>query len=95
MIRPVCAKCKVEYFVKKQGVYVVSMFSSPPLPYKIYHADLWECPGCGHQIIGGFGDGALAEHYESSFEKILSNVRMNKEKYFECYEAVEDVPEKE
>ena len=88
MIRPVCAKCKVEYFVKKQGVYVVSM-------YKIYHADLWECPGCGHQIIGGFGDGALAEHYESSFENILSNVRMNKEKYFECYEAVEDVPEKE
>lgn len=38
-------------------------------PYKIWSADLWECEGCHNQILSGFGQGPLAEHYQDGFEE--------------------------
>jgi len=38
-------------------------------PYKIYCADLWECPTCGHQLITGFGARAISEHYMAGFNE--------------------------
>jgi len=29
-------------------------------------ADLWYCPKCGNEFIGGFGDGPLAKESDAS-----------------------------
>ena len=50
---------------------VVDMFSQPPKPYRITHADLFECPLCKTQIVSGFALKSLAEHYEDKFERWL------------------------
>jgi hypothetical protein len=36
-------------------------------PYKLWDADLWACPDCGHQVISGFGREPLAEHYQPGY----------------------------
>jgi hypothetical protein len=43
-------------------------------PYKIWAADLWECPDCGHQVILGYGVHAIAEHYQDGFAHYLNDV---------------------
>ena len=35
--------------------------------YKLWDADLWECPDCGHQIIAGFGKAPLAYHWQPTY----------------------------
>lgn len=36
-------------------------------PYKLWIADLWECPDCGHELIAGWATGPLLEHYQPEF----------------------------
>lgn len=36
--------------------------------YKLWHADLWECRGCGNQIITGAGAAPLVEHFEDRYQ---------------------------
>lgn len=38
--------------------------------YKLWQADLWECRGCGNQIISGSGVAPLGEHFQSDYEKL-------------------------
>ena len=42
--------------IKKTGVNLVTMFLSPPEPYEVFDADLWECPSCGREIVAGVAD---------------------------------------
>ena len=44
-------------------------------PYKLWQADLWECPDCGHQVILGYGQSHWAEHYEPDFDEQLQKAR--------------------
>lgn len=36
-------------------------------PYKLWAGDLYECPGCGAQVISGAAAKPVAEHYEPDF----------------------------
>lgn len=36
-------------------------------PYKLWDADLWECPECGSQVITGFGARSIAEHWHPTY----------------------------
>lgn len=36
--------------------------------YKLWVGDLWECRGCGAQILAGFGQGPLSEHYKPDYQ---------------------------
>jgi hypothetical protein len=63
--RPVCKKCQCEMHPETNGVGLLDFASFGP--YKLWDADLWKCPGCGIEIVGGFGHGPIAEHYEASF----------------------------
>jgi hypothetical protein len=36
-------------------------------PYKLWDADLWECPECQTQVITGFGRLPLAEYWQPSY----------------------------
>lgn len=50
----VCANCKRDLYVVKNEVLV---------------ADLWGCRTCDTRVIAGFGQRALAEHWEEHFPK--------------------------
>ena len=39
-------------------------------PYKIWQADLWACPSCGHELIVGAGLRPMSERHMSDFEVI-------------------------
>ena len=64
--RPVCVKCQVELTPEKNGVGLLDMASFGP--YKIREADLWKCPSCDYEIVIGFGQEAIAEHYQEEFQ---------------------------
>jgi len=45
-------------------------------PYKIWSADKWKCPKCGIEIVIGFGDEAIAEHYQTDhFDHVVKHYR--------------------
>ena len=50
-------------------------------PYKIWMGDLWECNGCGAEIIVGVGRHSVSEHYYHNFkamiEKLNARIQVN------------------
>lgn len=52
--------------VKKNSVTVEEVMEDGS-PYKLWDADLWECPECGVEVISGFGRAPLAEHYQPTY----------------------------
>lgn len=69
--KPVCVKCGLFFRVKKNGApFIESMpsFGEAWVPYKLWMGDLWECRGCGAQIIVGMGINPIAEHYQPDFK---------------------------
>lgn len=85
MPKLVCVECERDYKVVVTGNYVIEMFCNPPEPYKILSGDRWECPGCGHQIIAGFGSTPLAEHFQDKFSNSLNKAFDSKDTIY-CYE---------
>lgn len=68
--RPVCVKCQVEMRCKESGVGCLDMANFGP--YKLWDSDLYECPKCGYQVLTGFGDHAISEHYEIDFRRLVA-----------------------
>jgi PHP family Zn ribbon phosphoesterase len=54
----VCSSCNVGLRPSLNGVTVVETAHDPPQIYKIWMADEWSCPSCGHAVITGFSDRA-------------------------------------
>jgi hypothetical protein len=52
---------------KKNSVTVEELMEDGR-PYKLWDADLWACPECGVEIIAGFGQGPIAEHYQPDYQ---------------------------
>jgi len=59
MTPPVCVPCrrsmrcaKNDFLVKDEGM------GEHPATY--HYGDVWRCPGCGHEIVAGFGGGQFA-----------------------------------
>lgn len=42
-------------------------------PYKVWSGDLWRCPGCGIEIISGFGAFPLAERHHHDFAHVIEH----------------------
>lgn len=85
MPKPVCVKCQC-FFRPKQNDYAVveAMPIATPArigkmepekwkPYKLWNADLWECPCCGTQIVVGFGRTPVAEHFQEGFKERMAS----------------------
>lgn len=75
----VCVRCRKFYRVKRIGVYIEEMAPLGPKdengergwkPYKILVGDLFECETCGHQLVSGFGRGAVTEHYMKDYQRL-------------------------
>ena len=83
MPKPICVKCKRFFKPHRNGVFALEQMPTvnsarPGLedqelwqPYKIWRADLYRCDGCGDEIVVGFGQNRLVEHYEPEFERFL------------------------
>jgi hypothetical protein len=79
-MKPICVKCQRFYQIKKTGFYFIEGMpivqraqpgTSQPQnwqPYKLWSGDLFECQGCGAQIVVGVGLRPIAEHYQEDFE---------------------------
>ena len=66
----VCVPCRLFLKVKKNGVGIEEGMlrgDSSWGPYKLWQGDLWECDGCGAQIVRGFGRDAISEHFMPSY----------------------------
>jgi hypothetical protein len=73
MPKMVCTECQCEFVILKNEVSVIEMFCDPPVPYKIWSADLWKCPGCGKEVVAGFSQ-SWVEHYQSRFQDELDRI---------------------
>jgi len=83
-MKPICVQCQRFYRPKKNGFTFIegmprqgnpipgTLQSDQWVPYKIWRGDLWECQGCGHQIISGTGLTPVMEHYELEFDAFLT-----------------------
>ncbi len=74
MMYRACVPCATYLRPRKNGIVVLETFEDGEKPYKIWMADLFECPKCGHQMIDGFGAEAWGEHYEADFADKLKEV---------------------
>ena len=69
--RPVCVKCSCELRPEKNGVGVLDMADIGE--YELFDADLWKCPKCGIEIVGGFGRNPISAHYMSDFKTMINS----------------------
>ena len=95
MPRPICVNCQIEYRPEKNGVIVEEMAAGIG-SYKIWHADLWKCPVCGHLIISSYGNKELTRHSDPDYEKRrLAEVRAADGVVYLFYDRVDSAPAKE
>jgi len=69
-----CVSCQTYLATRKCGVVVLETFDDGR-PYKVWRADLLECPDCGFQIITGYAAQPLAEQHEPGFDSELQRVQ--------------------
>jgi hypothetical protein len=73
MRQPICVKCQVSLKCIKTGVDVEAMAAD--MPYQIWSGDLFECPSCHVEIVSGFGQQPVAEHFQKErYSKFVSGV---------------------
>jgi hypothetical protein len=88
-MKPVCVKCRRFYRMKKQGFYFEEGMPGPGATkredqpsgtldgwqsYKLWASDLWWCPGCGHEILSGFGREPISEHYKDDYASMCTGL---------------------
>jgi len=56
---------------ERNGVGVLDMADFGA--YELFDADLWKCPKCGIEVVGGFAHNPISAHYETDFQKMISN----------------------
>jgi len=76
MPKAICVQCKLFFRPKKndfaweEGMPVPG--SNKWEPYKLWLSDLWECRGCGTQIIVGHGHTPVSEHFKPDYKQTKS-----------------------
>jgi len=71
-VGPICCQCEVEMRIDENGILAVTHFQDPPQPYEVWDADRYVCPKCGMKVLTGYGDHALAAHYQVERMSALS-----------------------
>ena len=66
-----CVKCQTYFAVEKNGVFVTETFDDGVTPYKVWRADLLQCPDCGAQLVTGFPREPYSEHFMPDFQEAL------------------------
>ncbi len=71
MHRPVCPKCHRELHPETNGVGVLDVTDNGE--YELWDADLWKCPVCGMEVVGGFAHKGISAHYEDDFQRMIKH----------------------
>ena len=71
MRKPVCVPCGLAMKPEDNGVRAVETKDKEKQEeYRIWSADKWKCPGCGHEVLSGYGDRATYPSDEDYDEKL-------------------------
>jgi hypothetical protein len=71
-----CVKCSKWSRCRKTGVEVIETYDDGVTPYKVWQADIHECPGCGFQVVLGFGFQALSVAHEPDFQSWVDRAKV-------------------
>lgn len=74
-MKPVCVRCEVEFNMKEAGIYVVEMHMANKEIYRIWAADVWECPVCKSEIVKGFAGTPAVAHYNGDCNAELEKLK--------------------
>lgn len=79
-LKPVCVKCQKFYRPEKNGYMFEEGMPSGDDPhnkfeagwtsYKIWRGDKWKCQGCDAEIVVGFADRPVSEHYMGDYKEL-------------------------
>ena len=67
----VCVQCQARMSVKRMGVAVVETAGVPAKPFRIWRADLMQCPICGRELLSHFSHEPVAEQHHEDFEAAM------------------------
>lgn len=66
-----CLPCRTFFKIKKNGVPIVEGMpigrEGAWTDYKLWMGDLYGCESCGAEVIAGFGQQPIAEHYQPDY----------------------------
>jgi hypothetical protein len=86
IMKPVCVPCQRFFRPRKNGFYFIEAMprTGRPLPgtqepegwtpYKLWAGDLYECEGCGAEIVVGTPPSPIAEHYQPDFDALVERL---------------------
>ena len=74
-ILPCCVDCQTGYVPLKNDIVVLETMDNKMQPYKLWCADLLQCPLCKSRVITGFGNKCIGEHYEPDFKEKLEKYK--------------------
>lgn len=78
MTKLLCGECEVELLPSVNGVDVIEYAWTGP--YKVWYADEYKCPNCGHRVIAGFGNAPFVQHMPEFINR-LSSVPLSNARY--------------
>ena len=84
MPRLLCVKDQINLRPHKNETYVIEMAHFGPC--KIWMADTWKCPACGIEVVAGFGEKPISEHFQDNFGKWIEQITTDKERVEYDYE---------
>lgn len=84
-----CTNCGIHMKIEKTGVFLITMFSNPPRPYKLHSGDLHKCSQCG-ETLHVANHLSLYEHFQPEFKEALSKLVSDPESYILQFEHAFD-----
>jgi hypothetical protein len=72
-MRIVCVTCLLELRCVKTGE--TSIEGAAFGPYKLWQSERYGCPQCGFEVLAGFAQERIAEHYEPSFNETVARLK--------------------
>lgn len=68
ILKTVCLKCSREMKVDEIGVHVLEL-DAQGKPYKLWHADVLECPKCSRRVVCRFADRPISQQGVNGFSR--------------------------
>ena len=90
MPKIVCVECQTELRPETNGTTVFEMASFGI--YKLWDADTWKCPGCEYEVVAGFGQQPIMEHYQDGFYGLVDRVKSSGNRFIYDFERQQANP---
>ena len=84
MPKMICVPCEIELKPAVNGALIIEHAAFGP--YKLWYADVWKCPNCGHHTVAGFAHSPLMEHFEEGFAEFMEKAVVKAELVVNDYE---------